>query len=105
MAGTSELLRGSEANHLADAREGLFTRPDNCWLTPFAVAASCLKAIQAASVPAPQFICVWAQTNHVCLRQGAVSVRFRGLPVDRQKLGDEPGWPPPGDPADEQGGR
>ncbi len=93
----------SEARHLADTLEGLFTRPDNGWFTPFTVATSGLTAVQATSVPAPRFNSIWALTNHLRFWQEVASLRLRSLPVDRQTLGDEHGWPPPGDPADEQG--
>lgn len=40
--------------------------------------------------------------NHARFWQEVTLLRLRGLPVDRQALGTENGWPPPGDPADEQ---
>jgi hypothetical protein len=40
--------------------------------------------------------------NHARFWQEVTLLRLRGLPVDRQALGAENGWPPPGDPADEQ---
>jgi hypothetical protein len=55
----------SEAQHLADALEGLFANPEHGWFTPCSVAVTGLTAAQAASVPAPRFNSVWAVVNHV----------------------------------------
>jgi len=92
----------AEAQHLSDALEGLFARPDHGWFTPFAVAIAGLTADQAATVPAERFNSVWAVVNHVRFWHEFVLRRLRGLAVDRRVLEAEKGWPPPDDPADEQ---
>ena len=92
----------SEAQHLADALEGLFANPEHGWFTPFSVAVTGLTAAQAASVPAPRFNSVWAVVNHTRFWQEVFLLRLRGLPVDREAFGAKNGWPPAGDPADEQ---
>ena len=84
-----------EAQHLADALEGLFSR-DHGWFTPFSVAVDGLDAAQAASVPAPGFHSIWAVVNHVWFWQQVTLLRLQGAPVDRQALGAEDGWPPAG---------
>jgi len=91
----------SEAQHLSDALEGLFVRPDNGWFTPLTVAIAGLTAEQGATVPAPSFNSVWAVVNHVRFWQEVTLLRLRGLPADRQASGAEDGWPPPVAPADE----
>jgi hypothetical protein len=91
----------SEAQHLAEALEGLFANPENGWFTPFSVATAGLTAEQAAHVPAERFNSVWAVANHVRFCQEVALRRLRGLPVDRAALGAEDDWPPVGEPADE----
>lgn len=95
----------SEAQHLSATVEGLFSKPDHGWFTPFTVAVASLTADQAAGVPAPGFTSVWALVNHVNFWQESVLLRLRGLPVSCAELGAENDWPPPGDPADERAWR
>ena len=85
----------SEAEHLADALDGLFVNPDHGWFTPFVVAVEGLTAAQAATVPAPGFNSVWAVVNHVRFWQEYFLLRLQGQSPDRQALGAQNGWPPP----------
>lgn len=91
-----------EAQHLSEALEGFLVRPDNGWFTPIAIAVSGLSAEQAARAPAPRFNSVWAIVNHVRFWHQYALLRLQSQPVDRQALGSETGWPPAGEPPDEQ---
>lgn len=91
----------SEADHISRVLSGLFSNPQNGWFPPFTDATARLNAAQAAWVPSPGMNSAWALANHVRFWQEVVLLRLRGEPVDRQGLGAEDGWPPPGDAADE----
>jgi hypothetical protein len=93
----------TEAHHLADALEHLFTDPASGAFVPFAVATDGLTAAQAATAPAPGFNSVWAVVNHVRYWEEVVVRHMRGLPVSPDLLGapDPSGWPPAGEPTDE----
>ena len=92
----------SESQHLAEALQGLLTRPDHGWFTPFAVAVAGLTAAQAATVPAPGFNSVWGVVNHMRFWHELTIARLRGTALDPEALWAEEGWPAPGDPADEE---
>lgn len=93
----------SEARRLSETLEQLFVHRTGVFL-PFAAATDGLSAAQAAAIPAPRFNNVWAVVNHVRYWQEVVLLHLRELPVDPQALGapDPSGWPPAGDPSDEQ---
>jgi hypothetical protein len=93
----------TEAHHLADALEHLFTDPASGAFVPFAIATDGLAAAQAATAPAPGFNSVWAVVNHVRYWEEMVVRHMRGLPVSPDLLGapDPSGWPPVGEPTDE----
>src|SRR6266851_5757395 len=93
----------SQANHVAEALELLFTSTTPGWFTPFVTATDGLTAEQAATVPAPRFNSVWAVVNHVRYWQEVALLQLQHLPVDGEALGSEDGsgWPPIGDPTDE----
>jgi uncharacterized damage-inducible protein DinB len=91
----------SEGKHLADSLVAFFAYADHRTFVPFTQAVSGLTADQASAVPAAGFRSVWAQVNHVRFWHEANLCQLRALPVDREALGAEDGWPPPGDPADE----
>ena len=91
----------SEAEHLADALTGLFSRTDNGWFTPFTAAVAGLTAQQAAWVPGPGFNSVWGLVDHVWFWQQFLLPVLRGLPEDQQPLRREDDWAPISDPADE----
>jgi hypothetical protein len=55
----------SEAQHLADSLERLFSNPKSGVFAPFITVTDGLTAAQAATVPAPRFNSVWAVVNHV----------------------------------------
>ncbi len=95
----------SEAERLAEALKGLFVRPDHGWFTSIPVAVADLTAEQATKVPAPRFNNVWAVVNHVWFWQQVMLLRLRGEPAERKALGAEDGWPPAGDPTDDQAWR
>lgn len=92
----------SEGVHLSRALTGLFSNPQNGWIPPFTDAIAGLNASQASWVPAVGMNGVWALVNHVRFYQEVVLLQLQGKPVDREALGAEDGWPPPGDAADEQ---
>ncbi len=91
----------TEAQHLADAVQGLFSNPENGWFMPLAVAMDGLTASQAARVPAAKFNSVWAVVNHVTkCSQFAVS-RLRGEPMNVDSIDEAYWWPALVDPNDE----
>ncbi len=92
----------SEAQHLADALEGLYANPENGWFMPITAACEGLTSLQAAAVPVPRFNSVWSVVNHVRLCNQFALYRLRGVPVDLEALGDAHWWPSPGDPRDER---
>jgi len=92
-----------EAQHLAEALEGLFARPEHGWFTPFCVATDGLTAAQAAHIPAERFNSIWAVVNHVRFWQEVVLMRLRGQRIDRRALGGKSGWPAAGEADDESG--
>ncbi len=92
----------SEAQHLADAVDGLFANPENGWFMPFMTATAGLMARQAATVPAPRFNSVWAVVNHVTKCNQFALSRLRGEPVDVANMNEAYWWPAPGDPGDER---
>jgi len=91
----------TEAQHLADALTGFFTRTDNGWFTSFASAVAGLTAQQAAWVPGPGFNSVWGLVDHVWFWQQFFLPVLRGLPADQQPLRREDDWAPVADPIDE----
>ncbi len=92
----------TEAQHLADALQGLLTRADSGWFTPVSIAIAGLTAAQAAAIPREGFNSIWSVVNHMCFWHKVLLLRLEGRAVDRQALGAENGWPPAGEPADEQ---
>jgi len=54
-----------EAQHLADALQGLVANPEQGFFTAFTVATDGLTAAQAMAIPAPRFNSIWAVVNHV----------------------------------------
>jgi len=93
----------SEAHHLAEALEQLFTSDTHGWFTPFVVATDGLTAAQAAAVPADHFNSIWSVVNHVRFWQEAALHQLQGFAIDYQALGSEDGsgWPSAGGPDDE----
>lgn len=84
----------SEAKHLAETLEGLFTTNAHGWFSSFASAMEGLTAQQAATVPAEKFNSVWAVVNHVRFWQEAAVLELKKLPIDFEALGSASGWPP-----------
>ena len=91
----------SEAEHLADALTGFFTRTENGWFASFTAAIAGLTAQQAAWTPGPGFNSVWRLVDHVWFWQQFFLPVLRGLPDDQQPLRREDDWAPVADPADE----
>ncbi|HEV8192840.1 MAG TPA: DinB family protein [Ktedonobacterales bacterium] len=93
----------SEAQHLAEALEVLFTGETPGWFSPIATATDGLTAEQASTVPRERFNSVWAVVNHVRFWQEAALRQLQGQEVDYPALGSEDGsgWPPAGEPGDE----
>lgn len=94
----------AEGQHLADTLVAFFCYTDHYTLAPFIRAVAGLDAGQAAAVPAPGFLCVWAQVNHVRFWHEANLCQLRAQPVDYEALGanaSSGGWPPPGQAGDE----
>jgi uncharacterized damage-inducible protein DinB len=93
----------SEAQHLAEALEVLFTSDAPGWFSPIATATEGLTAEQASTVPRERFNSVWAVVNHVRFWQEAALRQLQGQEVDYPALGSEDGsgWPPAGEPDDE----
>lgn len=92
----------SEAAHIAEALDLLFTSATPGWFSPFATVTDGLTAEQATTVPAPHFNSVWAVVNHVRYWQEVALRQLQHLPVDAAALGaaDGSGWPPVGDSTD-----
>jgi hypothetical protein len=83
----------SEAEHLADALTGFYSRTDNGWFTPFTAAVAGLTAQQAAWTPGPGFNSVWGLVDHVWFWQQFFLPLLRGLPAE-QMLRREDDWAP-----------
>src|SRR5579859_2511295 len=94
----------SEARHMAEALEVLFTSSAHGWFSPFVTATEGLTAAQAATVPAERFNSVWAVVNHVSYWQEATLRQLQQLPAD-ESGDDGSGWPPAGEAGDEAGWR
>lgn len=93
----------SEAQHLADSLERLFSHPASGVFAPFITVTDGLIAAQAASVPAPRFNSVWAVVNHVWFWEETLLRLLRGQSATHQELGAETehGWPTAGSPTDD----
>lgn len=91
-----EHLAGSLLSHFAADRIGPYL--------PFKLATVRLTAQQAAATPAPGFNSIWAISNHVTFWQEAMLRLLEGHGADWRTLGalDPSGWPPAGDPADDE---
>ncbi|GIK65611.1 MAG: hypothetical protein BroJett018_34050 [Chloroflexota bacterium] len=83
----------SEAKHLAEALEGMFTTSAHGWFSSFVSAMEGLTAKQAASVPAEKFNSVWGVVNHVRFWQEAALLQLKKQAVDNEALGAANGWP------------
>lgn len=95
----------SEGEHLARALRGLFQDPANGWFPAFTDAVEGLTAAQASWRPDPEMHGVWEPVNHVRFWHEVALRQVSGQPVDRKALGAEDGWPPAGDPGDENAWR
>jgi hypothetical protein len=91
----AEELAGSLLSHFASDRIGPHL--------PFVLATERLSAQQAAGLPAAGFNSIWAITNHIRFWQEAMLRLLQGHGADWRMLGalDPSGWPPAGDPADD----
>jgi hypothetical protein len=87
------LKMASEAKHLAEAFEGLFTTNTHGWFSSFVSAMDGLTAKQAATVPAEKFNSVWGVVNHVWFWQEVALLELQKKPVDFAALGSTSGWP------------
>jgi hypothetical protein len=92
----------SEGHHLADTLIAFFAYADHGVLTPFTAAVSGLTAEQATRIPIPGLHSIWALVSHVRFWHEATLLQLRGLPVDLGDPGARDGWPPPGDPSDDE---
>ena len=95
----------SEARHLADSLERLFSNPASGVFAPFINVTDGLTAAQAAAVPAPRFNSIWAVVNHVWFWEESLLRLLRGESATPESLGatTEHGWPPAGSATDEAG--
>lgn len=95
----------SEAHHLADSLERLFSNPASGVFAPFINVTDGLTAAQAAAVPAPRFNSIWAVVNHVWFWEESLLRLLRGESATPESLGatTEHGWPPAGSATDEAG--
>lgn len=83
----------SEAKHLAEALEGMFTTSDHGWFSSFVSAMDGLTAKQAATVPTSKFNSVWGVVNHVRFWQEVALLELQKRTVDFEALGAPDGWP------------
>jgi hypothetical protein len=88
-------------------REGLieaFNSASPSAFAPFGAATDGISAAQAAAVPGERLNSIWAVVNHLWFWNEVPARMLRGEPVEPDELGaaDWQGWPPIGDPADEQ---
>lgn len=84
----------SEASHLAEALEELFSNPDLVLFNSYPSAVDGLTAEQASCPPGPRLNCVWEVTLHLTIcQQFALSV-LRGDAVDTNTFFAEGAWPP-----------
>ncbi len=86
-----------ESAHFHEALTGFFVDPRNGWFPPLTEAVAGLTAA-ASWAPTDGMNNIWAFVNHVRFWHDVVLNQLLGLPVDRQAIGAENGWPPPGDP-------
>ena len=89
----------SEAEHLADALEGLLVNPDSGWYAVLPQAVACLTAEQAATEPARGFNSVWKVVNHIAYWQEYFLHQLENDKFKPQELGDD--WLPIPDPKDD----
>lgn len=89
----------TEAQHLADALEGLLVNPDSGWYAVFPQAVGCLTAEQAATEPAKGFNSVWKVVNHIAYWQEYFLRLLKNWKFDPKELGED--WLPIPDPKDE----
>jgi uncharacterized damage-inducible protein DinB len=89
----------TEAEHLADALEGLLVNPDSGWYAIFPQAVGCLTAEQAANEPAKGFNSVWKVVNHIAYWQQYFLRLLQEGRVDTDGLGED--WAIIDDPKDD----
>ncbi len=89
----------SEAEHIADALEGMLVNPDSGWFTVFPDAVACLTAEQAAKEPAKGFNSVWKVVNHMAYWQEYFRRRMTDDKFDPKSMGDD--WQAIPDPKDD----
>ena len=93
----------TEASHLAEALEGLFSTRNLFWFVSYPAAVDHLTARQAAWKPGPRFNSVWSVTKHLIICQRFALAVLAGESDDPDTFFAEGAWPQVRDPDDEAG--
>jgi len=89
----------SEAQHIADALEGMLVNPETGWFAVFPDTVACLTAEQAAKEPAKGFNSVWKVVNHMTYWQEYFLRRMTDDKFDPKSMGED--WLAIPDPKDD----
>lgn len=94
----------SEARHIAIGLTESFNSEKPSAFAPFGAATEGISAAQAAAAPGERMNSIWAVVNHIWFWNEVPLRMVRGQAVEPSELGapDWQGWPPVGDPADEE---